>query len=132
MRGWVILSAILLSPNAFGEGVLNVLSCKVYLPDGFEGHYRSDGSISFSYGESSISVSKFNGYLKGGVVGNDELTVSEFKEGELSFVYGTKINKVTKSAIDIIQITDGVTRLSIIGGMAKDWRSIFKDCDATD
>ena len=132
MKKWIALSAILLSPNALGQGVINVLGCRLYLPPNFESYYRSDGSMSFNYGESSINISKFGGYLKGGIVGNDELTVSEFKEGGLNFVYGAKINRVTKSAIDIIQITDGVSRLSIIGSMAKEWRSIFKDCNAND
>jgi hypothetical protein len=108
MKRWIALSAILLSPSALGQGVINVLGCRLYLPPNFESYYRSDGSMSFNYGESSINISKFGGYLKGGIVGNDELTVSEFKEGGLNFVYGTKINRVTKSAINIIQITDGV------------------------
>lgn len=129
MKRLVLLFVVVFSPHAFGEGAINAIGCKVYLPDNYEGYYRADGSLTFSYGGSSINLSKFSGYLKGGIVGNDELSIKEFKSNGLNVVIGKKENRVTKSAVDIVQITDGVTKISIIGDMAKDWEKIIRDCD---
>jgi len=126
----ILLAGAIFSSSAFGGNYINALGCKIFLPGDFEAYYKSDGSLSFNYGGSSINLSKFSGYLRAGVVGNDELTTKEFREHGLNIIIGTKENKITKSIMHIVQISDGVIRLSIIGDMAKDWNGIVRECDS--
>lgn len=126
----IIFLSLMLSPlSAKSEAHINVLGCKLYLPDNYDGNYRSDGSLSIYIDGSSINLSKFDGYLKGGRAGGKDIVVNEEHKYGLKIIHWYEIDRKSGSTKNnVVQISDGVTRLFIIGSMSKNWKEIFKDC----
>lgn len=89
----LLLIMCLTSASASVESRINVLWCKLYIPNDFEAVYRSDGSISFTCPGSSINIGKYSERLKGGVNGDHELTATAIKEYGISIAEGERAHK---------------------------------------
>ncbi|HEU4662800.1 MAG TPA: hypothetical protein VFS55_02085 [Dokdonella sp.] len=114
---------------AAAPGYVDTLGCRLHVPDGYEGNYRSDGSMSFMYPGSSINLKKLSGDLQSRVVGEQELEVKKSKWHGLDVAEGRKVNRKSGSILDFVKLSDGKTQLFILGPMVKDWKKFVVDCN---